>query len=470
MPVQFNLNGVLCVEDGLPPTTSVLDYLRQHKGKTGTKEGCAEGDCGACTIVLAREDESGTAIYEAVNSCLLMLPQLDGANVVTVEGIADADTLDPVQAAMVETDGTQCGFCTPGFIMALYALRQGGEEPTDEVIHEALAGNLCRCTGYTPIVAAAKKACGNAPPDVVGAHATLVPSSSYATENQRFHAPNSLEDLAALRAAHPSAHLLAGGTDLGILTSKERQPLPEIISTVHVEELLEITETDDYLELGAAVTYTRALPYIKRLYPSLATLITRIGSRQIRNVGTFGGNIGTASPIGDTLPCLIALDATVILHSLSGERSVPLEDFFIGYRETCLGSSEFIKAIHIPKLPSGQAFRAYKISKRYDQDISSVIGAYRVGILHNKVASIRVAFGGMAATPKRASASEAALAGKAWTEETVLAVSTAVAEDFTPLSDHRASQAYRLRVAENLFVRLYRDLSEFEDLTDVVAA
>ena len=272
----------------------MLDYLRKHQGKAGTKEGCAEGDCGACTIVLAREDESGNAIYEAVNSCLLMLPQLDGANVVTVEGIADADTLDPVQAAMVETDGTQCGFCTPGFIMALYALRQGGEKPTDEVIHEALAGNLCRCTGYTPIVAAAKKACGNAPPDVVGAHATLVPSSSYATENQRFCAPTSLEDLAALRAAHPSAHLLAGGTDLGILTSKERQPLPEIISTVHVEELLEITETDDYLELGAAVTYTRALPYIKRLYPSFATLITRIGSRQIRNMGTFGGNIGVS--------------------------------------------------------------------------------------------------------------------------------------------------------------------------------
>jgi len=261
-----------------------------------------------------------------------------------------------------------------------------------------------------------------------------------------------------LRAAHPTAHLLAGGTDLGILTSKERQPLPEIISTVHIEELLQITERDDYLELGAAVTYTRALPYIKRLYPSLATLITRIGSRQIRNVGTFGGNIGTASPIGDTSPCLIALDATLILHSLSGERSVPLEDFFIGYRETCLGPSEFIRAIHIPKLSSGQAFRAYKISKRYDQDISSVIGAYRVGILDNKVASIRVAFGGMAATPKRASASEAALAGKDWTEETALAVAPAVAEDFTPLSDHRASQAYRLRVAENLFIRLYRDL------------
>ena len=310
--------------------------------------------------MLAREDESGNAIYEAVNSCLLMLPQLDGANVVTVEGIADADTLDPVQAAMVETDGTQCGFCTPGFIMALYALRQGGEEPTDEVIHEALAGNLCRCTGYTPIVAAAKNACGNAPPDVVGARATLVPSSGYATENQRFYAPTSLEDLAALRAAHPSAHLLAGGTDLGILTSKERQPLPEIISTVHVEELLQITETDDYLELGAAVTYTRALPYIKRLYPSLATLITRIGSRQIRNMGTFGGNIGTASPIGDTSPCLIALDATVILHSLSGERSVPLEDFSSGTERPVLDPANSLKP---STFPSSQVARRFGLTR-----------------------------------------------------------------------------------------------------------
>ena len=470
MPIQFNLNGVLCEEGGLSPTTSVLDYLRQHKGQTGTKEGCAEGDCGACTIVLIREDEVGNSVYEAVNSCLLMLPQLDGANVITVEGVADSETLDPVQEAMVETDGTQCGFCTPGFIMALYALRQGGEEPTDDVIHEALAGNLCRCTGYTPIVAAAKKACGNATPNVGGARATLVPSSRYATEDQTFLVPASLEDLAALRATHPSAHLLAGGTDLGILTSKERQPLPEIISTAHVEELLQITETDDYLELGAAVTYTRALPDIERLYPSLATLITRIGSRQIRNMGTFGGNIGTASPIGDTSPCLIALNATLVLYSLSGERSVPLEDFFLGYRETCLETGEFIKTIRIPKLLSGQAFRAYKISKRYDQDISSVIAAYRIGISDSKVACIRVAFGGMAATPKRAPASEAALAGKDWTEETALAAAPAVAEDFTPLSDHRASHAYRLRVAENLFVRLYRDLSEFENLTDVVAA
>ena len=470
MPIQFNLNGVLCEEDALPPTTSVLDYLRQHKGQTGTKEGCAEGDCGACTIVLIRKDKIGNSVYEAVNSCLLMLPQLDGANVVTVEGIADAETLDPVQEAMVETDGTQCGFCSPGFIMALYALRRGGEEPTDDVIHEALAGNLCRCTGYTPIVTAARKACGNAMPDVGGGPATPLPSSSYASGDQTFLRPVSLEDLAKLRDAHPAASLLAGGTDLGILTSKERQPLPEIISTAHVAELLEITETDDHLELGASVTYARALPYIERLYPSFAALITRIGSRQIRNMGTLGGNVGTASPIGDTAPCLIALDATLVLYSLAGERILPLEDFFLGYRETSLQAGEFIKAIRIPKLSCGQIFRAYKISKRYDQDISSVIGAYRIDIQDGKVSNIRVAFGGMAATPKRAPASEALLAGKDWTEETALAAAPAIAEDFTPLSDHRASEVYRLRVAENLFVRLYRDLSEFENLIDVVAA
>jgi len=470
MPIQFHLNGELCVEESLPPTTSVLDYLRDHLGQTGTKEGCAEGDCGACSIVLVRKDESGKSAYEAVNSCLLMLPQLDGANVVTVEGVAGADALDPVQQTMVETDGTQCGFCSPGFIMTLYALRHGDEDPTDEVIHDALAGNLCRCTGYTPIVTAAREACGGAAEDVYGGLKKPTLSGTYSSGDQTFYAPTSLTELAEVRAEHPDAHMLAGGTDLGILTSKERRPLPSIIHTANVTELLEIEETDEYLELGAAVTYTRALPYIERLYPSFATLITRIGSRQIRNVGTIGGNIGNASPIGDTPPCLIALDATLILHSGEGSREMPIEDFFLDYRKTDLKQGEFIKGIRIPKLTDGQAFRAYKISKRYDQDISAVVGAYRMDVSNGTVADVRVAFGGMAATPKRSPASEAALLGKTWSEETALAAAPAIASDFSPLSDHRASESYRLRVAENLFVRLCRDLTEDGDLIEVVAA
>ena len=470
MPIQFHLNGELRVEDSLPPTTSVLDYLREHRGQTGTKEGCAEGDCGACSIVLIRKGEGGKSVYEAVNSCLLMLLQLDGANVVTVEGVAGANALDPVQTAMVETGGTQCGFCSPGFIMALYALRHGDEEPTDDVIHDALAGNLCRCTGYTPIVNAARDACSGDAEDVYGGLDAPVATPSYSAGDQQFFAPTNLSELAELRAAHPDAYMLTGGTDLGILTSKERMPLLEIIHTSKVAELLGIEETDDYLELGAAVTYTRALPYIERLYPSFATLITRIGSRQIRNVGTIGGNIGNASPIGDTPPCLIALDATLILHSAEGVRELPIEEFFLDYRKTDLKPGEFIKGVRIPKLSGNQEFRAYKISKRYDQDISAVVGAYRLDVSGGSVADVRVAFGGMAATPKRSPASEAALLGKDWSEENALAAAPAITEDFSPISDHRASEAYRLRVAENLFVRLYRDLSGDGELIEVVTA
>ena len=471
MAIQFYLNGELRQEDSLPPTTTVLDYLREHAGLTGTKEGCAEGDCGACSIVLVRDGDDGKATYEAVNSCLLVLPQLDGRSVVTVEGLAGDDgILDPVQDAMVRTDGTQCGFCTPGFIMALYVLRQGDEEPSDGVIHDALAGNLCRCTGYRPIVEAAREACASPSEDAYGQLSGLDAGTHYQSDDQHFHAPRDLSEMAQACADNPDAYLLAGGTDLGILTSKERRPLPVIIHTANVAELNEIEETDEYLQFGAAVTYTRALPYIERQYPSFATLITRIGSRQIRNVGTIGGNIGNASPIGDTPPCLIALDATLVLCSTAGERELPIEDFFLDYRKTDLRPGEFIKAVRIPKLTAGQQFRTYKISKRYDQDISSVIGAYRVELDGDTVSDVCMAFGGMAATPKRAVACEAIFRGKPWSEETALAAASAVAEDFQPIDDHRASKDYRLRVAGNLFVRLYRDISDVEETLEVVAA
>ena len=469
MAIQFYLNGELRREEAIPPTTTVLDYLRTFVGQTGTKEGCAEGDCGACSIVLVRINEYGKTVYDVVNSCLLILPQLDGANVVTVEGLDQDGLIDPVQAAIVQSDGSQCGFCTPGFIMALYALRQGDEEITDGVIHDALAGNLCRCTGYRPIVEAAHHACGTATVDVFSGLSPLIPSENYELDSQKFFAPKNLSQLTEVRASYPNAVMLAGGTDLGLLVSKDRDPLPTIIHTSNVTELCTIAETDDYLEFGAAVTYSRALPYIERLYPSFAILITRIGSRQIRNLGTFGGNIGTASPIGDTLPCLIALDTTIILYSKDGTRELPLEEFFLDYRKTALNFDEIIKSIRIPKLSERQEFRTYKISKRYDQDISSVIGAYRVEITGHKVTDIRIAFGGMASIPKRATACEEVLLDNEWVEKTVLEAGSAVARDFIPLSDHRASKDYRLHVAENLFLRLYRDLNKTEELLEVVA-
>ena len=462
--IRFALNGIAHEAGDAAPSTTLLDYLRDRLRLTGTKEGCAEGDCGACTVVRVRGD--GT--FEAVNSCLMQIGQLDGDEILTVEGLEDASggSLAPVQAAMATGDGTQCGFCTPGFIGALFALQQSGESITDEVIHDALAGNLCRCTGYRPIVEAARAACMQAVPyrPQVG-----VPRQNiHRSATQEFHAPETLADLVRLRAAHPEAMLLAGGTDLGLSVSKQRRQPAVVIHTGHVSELREIAETGRDLVLGAAVTYTEALPYLARLYPSFAALVRRVGSRQIRNLGTVGGNIGNASPIGDTPPCLIALDSVLTLASPSGEREMAIESFFLDYRKTALAPDEVIRSVRIPKLAENQSFRTYKVSKRYDQDISAVIGAFRLTHAEDSIAGARIAFGGMAATPKRATAAETALAGAEWSERAAAQAGALTAGDFAPIDDFRASAGYRSKVAANLFVRLYRDISATDTPLEVV--
>ena len=464
LAINFTLNGKTRSEANVSPTRTALEYLRENANLTGTKEGCAEGDCGACTIVVTRPD---TGQKLAVNSCLETLGQLDGTEVLTVEGLAaDSGELEAAQQAIVETDGTQCGFCTPGFVMSLHALRHSGEAVDDHMIHDALAGNLCRCTGYRPIVDAARQACAqpclraiNLPDEG--------PAESHDIAGQLFLAPRTLADLVAARTAHPDAPLLCGGTDLGLSFSKQRKKYPATIFTRNVAELRRIEEGGDALVLGAAATYTEALPFIDAHWPSFATLIRRIGSRQIRNVGTLCGNIGNASPIGDTPPCLIALDAGLRLHGPGGTREIALEDFFLDYRKTDLGADEVIESIRIPKLADGQVFRTYKVSKRYDQDISAVIGAFRLTIADGTVTDARIALGGMAATPKRATACEAALIGQPWTEEAAQAAGSKAGEDFAPIDDHRASADYRLRVAANLFVRLFREL-DGKDETQVV--
>ncbi len=451
--IRFQLNGHWRTENAISPSMTVLDYLRLNARLTGTKEGCAEGDCGACTVVLGSFDGDEPR-YRAVNSCLMVVPQLDGCELLTVEGLAGRDgTLHSVQQALVDADATQCGFCTPGFAMAMFAFAHGGEARTDETIHEALAGNLCRCTGYRPIVEACRVMRAD-PPGCAAARDGAEADTEYRYAAQIFLAPKTLDDMAEAKARHPDAILLSGGTDLGLRVSKERETFPAIISTASVSALKTISDRDGKLTIGGGVTYTQALPYLDRHFPSFATLVRRIGSRQIRNLGTFAGNLANASPIGDSIPCLIALDATITLRSKRGERQVKADDFILGYRKTALESDEFIEAISIPQLKSGTNFTVYKLSKRFDQDISTVIGAFRLRIENGKVAELRVAYGGMAATTSRAKHVEATVTGKAWTADTLKDIDEVLTQDFQPMTDHRGTDAYRRRAAANLVRRL----------------
>jgi xanthine dehydrogenase small subunit len=457
MAVRFLLNGVPRAEDAASPTMTVLDWLRTIARLTGTKEGCAEGDCGACTIAVARMRD-GALRYEAVNSCLMVLPQLDGCAVLTVEGVADGERLHPAQQALLDADATQCGFCTPGFVMSMVALQQEGGATSDDAIHEALAGNLCRCTGYRAIV----DACRRLPPASPAPEPHPAPPSrshAYQAGDQTFLAPATLEELVASRAQHPEAVLLGGGTDLGLRVSKDRERWPLVISTAAVEELKRIDVTAEAIEIGGAVTYSDLLPHLDRHVPAFGALVRRLGSRQIRNLGTLAGNLATASPIGDTLPCLIALGATVRLRSQDGAHSIPVEDFITGYRTTALAQSEIIERISIP-LPSREVrFATYKISKRFDQDISTVVAAFCLELDGDRVRSFRAVFGGMAARVQRAASLERAVVGGGWRADALADVDALLARDFTPISDHRGSAAYRLRAAAGLVRRFQVETS-----------
>jgi xanthine dehydrogenase small subunit len=405
-------------------------------------------------VVVGLPQDDGRMAWRAVNSCLVVVPQVDGLPVITVEGLAQQDgSLHSVQQALVDADATQCGYCTPGFAMAMFAFALGGEARDDLNIHDALAGNLCRCTGYRPIVEACR-AMRAEPPGCGLADKPGEAASEYRAGSQLYLAPRSLDDLVDAKAKYPDALVLGGGTDLGIRVSKEREAFPVVISTQWVAPLRAISESADALTIGGGVTYTRALPYLDRHFPSFAALVGRIGSRQIRNIGTLAANIANASPIGDTIPCLMALDATITLRSVRGAREVKADDFILAYRKTALAKDEVIETISIPLLKPGTAFTAHKLSKRFDQDISTVIGAFRLRLENGKVAELRAAYGGMAAITARAKHVEAALIGKPWNMESPEDVDVLIAKDFQPMTDHRGTDAYRLRAAANLLRRL----------------
>lgn len=459
------LNGTPTEIAGVPPMTTLLDWLRGPAGLIGTKEGCAEGDCGACTVVVEKSAPNGGVERAAINACLIMVGQVDGLAIRTVEGLAGADgKLHPVQAAFVGSGGTQCGFCTPGFVMSAYAFAANGEPPETARIHDALAGNLCRCTGYRSIVEAIAAVAPLARDPIEQSAAALATidqrAPAFETPAQRFDMPRSLAEAAALRAQFPQAMLLAGGTDLGLLASRERATIPHIIHLARVAELSTIEDSADALTIGAAVTYATAQEALVRHYPALEPYIVRLGSRQIRNMGTIGGNLGTASPIGDFLPVLLALDARIRLVSAArGTREVEAAEFFTGYRRSVLVSDEIIAAVVMPKLTAGANFFVDKISKRYDQDISAVCAAYRLRVTSGTMHDVRLAFGGMAATPRRALRAERALEGRALDDRTFAAALDALGEEFQPISDWRASGQYRMMIAANLLRRLQLRLS-----------
>ncbi len=465
------------------PTMTVLDYLRGEQRRCGTKEGCGEGDCGACTVVLGRLND-GRVRYEAVNACIQFLPTLDGTQLLTVEDLKRPDgSLHTVQQAMVETDGSQCGFCTPGFIMSMFALYQGTPNPPQrQEIDDCLAGNLCRCTGYGPIIAAAERmyAIGDRTGDAFRRLAGQTVDSLAAISDQetvcvgdgsrRFFAPATLDDLADLVLAHPDAQILAGGTDIGLWVTKQLRILDTIIYIGRVAELAEFGETDSTIEIGAAVTYSAAMELIAGHYPDLGELFRRLGAVQVRNAGTIGGNIANGSPIGDSPPPLIAAGATLHLRRGKDRRSLPLEAYFIDYGKQDRQPGEFVERITLPKPDAGTQFRAYKISKRFDQDISAVCAAFALRIENGRVAHIRIAFGGMAATPKRANQAEQCLSGRPWSEASVASAIAALAQDFQPITDMRASADYRLRVAGNLLRKFFIETTQASAATRVVGA
>jgi len=476
--IHFLLNGTERVIRDPEPNLTILQYLRTVEYATGTKEGCAEGDCGACTVVLG-EALVDRMRYRAINACIALVGQLDGKLLLTIEGLAGPDgTLHPVQQAMVDLHGSQCGFCTPGFVMAMFAWHHSGEASDDEHIHDMLAGNLCRCTGYRPIVEACRRIGGVANDrfarDEAALAARLTAMSGRAgvvaeREGRRLYVPRTLKELTGVLAREPDAHLLAGGTDQGLVVTKQHTMMDVVVSLGGIGELKVVTVDDDTVTFGAAVTYADTLEVLDKDYPSFATLIRRIGSRQIRNVGTVCGNIANASPIGDTPPPLLAIGAEVDLVGASGLRTVKLDDFFLDYRKTARQPGEVLAAVRFRRPGPTTMFRTYKISKRYDQDISAVCGAYRLEIDNGKILSARVAYGGMAATPKRAPACEAALAGQAWNEATVERAAAALRADFTPMTDFRGTADYRARVAANLLRRLWLDADSTAVPVEVMA-
>jgi xanthine dehydrogenase small subunit len=456
--VRFTLNGRPVEVRDLPGTTTLLRYLRDHQGLMGTKEGCAEGDCGACTVAVLEPRAGAAPSWRAVDACLLFLPMVHGKQVVTVEGLRTPDgALHPAQEVVVGTRASQCGFCTPGVVMSLFeACYRDDLDAEDPVaLDEQMAGNLCRCTGYGPIRKAVASVAGQRPPDGFEAalEAASLPSEPVALHagEQRYHQPGSLGELFEIRAEHPDAVLVAGGTDIGLEVTQRHRHFPVVIGLEALEELRCFRRQPDGWLLGAGLSLTRLGELMAGELPALHKLLRTFGARQIRNRGTLGGNLCNASPVGDLAPLMLALDATAVAVGPSGERRIPMRDFFPAYRQTALAEDELLLRVELPRPSPGARVGSYKVSKRRELDISAVSAGMVVETDdEGRVTVIRLAYGGVAATPVRAQHTERRLVGRPWTEDEVLGALDHLEQDFSPISDHRGSARYRRLLARNL--------------------
>ena len=476
-PIRFyHRNAIREIKDA-PVTRTVLQYLREDAHCTGTKEGCAEGDCGACTVVIGERNEAGGVDFKAVNACIQFVPTLDGKALFTVEDLRQPDgSLHPVQEAMVECHGSQCGFCTPGFVMSMWSLyeKHGHEHscanktvPSREAISNALTGNLCRCTGYRPIVDAAVRMfeapAPKAPVNVEALANTLATlerkdTFHYQHAGQQFDAPRTVEALARIKEAEPAARILAGSTDIGLWVTKQMRELGNIVYVGQIAELQKLETNDEWIEIGAGVSVEKAYAEIAKQYPELIEMWQRFASLPIRNAGTLGGNIANGSPIGDSMPGLIALGARVIVRGGEIEREMSLEDLYLAYQKKDMAEHEFVVGLKVPTrtgVRRNLQFRTYKLSKRFDSDISAVCAAFAFIADGNLIREPRIAFGGMAATSKRATHAEAVLRDAEWHEATAQAAMLALGNDYAPLSDMRATSNYRLESAKNTLYRFW---------------
>ena len=465
--VKFIYRNKIVEINNSDPNETILNYIRTKLKKTGTKEGCAEGGCGACTVVLG-ELKKNNINYKAINSCIAFVPSLEGKQLILVEDLISKDELHPVQKAMVNYHGSQCGFCTPGFVMSLFAMYKSYSSYKENIIKDSIQGNLCRCTGYKPIIDAAKSLNKKNKSDHFSRNKKIIitllkkikqRSITIYSNNKKYFAPKTVYELKKILKQHPNSKLLSGGTDVSLIVTKERKDLDSLIYINSIDELNYIKKNNNYIEVGATTPLINFESIIKRYFPDFAQILKRYGSVQIRNVCTIAGNIATASPIGDTLPLLLSLDSQIIIKDKSKTKILPLNGFFINYRKTKLKKGQFIHSIRIPLLPKN-IFKAYKISKRIDDDISSICASFNIELKNNKIKKIKIAYGGMANIPQRAISCEKILLNSSMSDNIISKAKKSLEKDFKPITDTRASKKYRMEVAKNLLEKCFLEVKQ----------